>query len=235
MQIKPTPLRCAAYAERYLVFLRQRARVAALIKSDGVSSAEEEARSKAEAAIHALAKAENELEAVQSKTSSSSSGRNRPRHSPVEIANDECLKARRDVDKTDLAFKDAVMAHREAIGSLEEAIGDKSISQRTGGKYASTHELVKAFENGDNLASYWWLSSIQKLACGVSSIINCLSPEIFIIGGGIADAGESLFDPLREFVSLYEWRPGNHNVPIVKAARGSFAGAIGAALFAMKI
>lgn len=118
------------------------------------------------------------------------------------------------------------------VGSLEYAIGNFSVKERTNNKYATTKDLVAAYLNNESLASYWWLSSLQKLAVGLSSLINAFSPEIIVIGGGIAEANEALFEPLEKFMSLYEWRPDGHQVLISKAQHANYAGAIGAALFA---
>jgi len=118
------------------------------------------------------------------------------------------------------------------VGSLEYAIGNFSVEERTHNKFKTTKDLVTAYKNNDFLASYWWLSSIQKLATGLGSLINTLSPELIVIGGGIAEADDDLFNPLNEFMSLYEWRPDNHQTTIKKAQYGNFAGAVGAAFFA---
>jgi glucokinase len=60
-----------------------------------------------------------------------------------------------------------------------------------------------------------------------------LDPEVVVIGGGIADANEALFQPLQAELDQMEWRPGGARVRIVKAALGRNAGAIGAAYRAM--
>lgn len=117
------------------------------------------------------------------------------------------------------------------VGSLEQAIGNLSVKNRTFGKYEDTEKLVNAFRLGDLQATYWWLDSINKLACAISSLINSFDPEMIVIGGGIANANESLFDPLKEFMSLYEWQPGHQPTTIKKAELGEYAGAIGTALF----
>jgi glucokinase len=119
------------------------------------------------------------------------------------------------------------------VGSLEYAIGNFSVSERTHGKYKSVKELISSYRQGDELASYWWLSSIQKLATGLVSLSNAFSPEIIILGGGITfGSGSDLMAPLHKFMSLYEWRPGGHQVKIIQAKHKKFAGAIGAAFFA---
>ena len=58
--------------------------------------------------------------------------------------------------------------------------------------------------------------------------------EIVIIGGGIAQAGPALFDPLREQLDRFEWRPMGHKVEVIPAALGEKAGAIGAAYHAIR-
>jgi glucokinase len=54
-----------------------------------------------------------------------------------------------------------------------------------------------------------------------------------IVGGGVARAGQALFDPLAEYLDGLEWRPQGHRVHIVPAALGDIAGALGAAHNAM--
>jgi len=118
-------------------------------------------------------------------------------------------------------------------GSLEHAVGNFSVSERTEGTYKSVRELVAAYETGNAKAKVWWLESIKKLAAGLASLTNILSPEVIVLGGGItAGAGDSLLDPLNECMVDYEWRPGGQQINIVKAKLGGYAGAIGAAYFA---
>ena len=50
-----------------------------------------------------------------------------------------------------------------------------------------------------------------------------------VIGGGIARAGDLLFEPLRKELDALEWRPGGEQVQVAPAQLGEFAGAIGAA------
>jgi glucokinase len=118
-------------------------------------------------------------------------------------------------------------------GSLEDAIGNCTIQKRSLGRYNDTHELLKDYQEGNYFAQWVWLGSIRKLSIAVASITNLLSPEIIILGGGITEAGDLLFQPLQQFLSLYEWRAGGHKTTVVKAAFGDLAGAIGAAGFAM--
>ena len=118
-------------------------------------------------------------------------------------------------------------------GSLEECIGNYSVAKRSGGKYSSTKDLVDAYRNGDTLATEVWLRSVEQLAIGLASITNILSPEVIVIGGGIAEVGADLFEPLDRYMDEYEWRAGGNKAEIVKAIYGDIAGTVGAASFAL--
>lgn len=119
-------------------------------------------------------------------------------------------------------------------GSLEDAIGNATLSRRSLGVYESTQELVAAFKEGDYFAAYIWLESVRNLSVGIISLINAFSPEIIILGGGIAQADNALFEPLEQFLNKYEWRPGGFKTPIKKATFHTFSGAIGAAFFSLQ-
>jgi len=118
-------------------------------------------------------------------------------------------------------------------GSLEQMIGNYNVSERSGGRFTSTRLLVEAHLRGDTEATSIWLRSILHLSAAVASFINAFDPEIVIVGGGIAQAGDALFDPLREHLDRFEWRPLGHKVQVVPAALGDKAGAIGAAYHAI--
>lgn len=117
-------------------------------------------------------------------------------------------------------------------GSLEDAIGEASLSRRSLGRFQSTYDLVQAHLAGDTWATYLWLDSVRKLSLAIVSLCNALSPELIVLAGGITKAGPILTDTLRAFMDLYEWRPAGRVTPIVIAQFEDYAGAIGAALFA---
>jgi predicted NBD/HSP70 family sugar kinase/uncharacterized phosphosugar-binding protein len=118
-------------------------------------------------------------------------------------------------------------------GALETFVGNDSVEKRTGGRFRSTEELVAAHRAGDPQATEAWLRSVHRLACGLSSIVNAVDPEVILLGGGIARAGPALFEPLAKFLDAVEWRPFGAAVRIVPAALGEGAGALGAARAAL--
>jgi glucokinase len=118
-------------------------------------------------------------------------------------------------------------------GSLEDAIGEHNLTERSSGRFRSTNELVTAYRAGSPEAAAVWLNSLRALAAAIAGFINVLDPEVVIIGGGIADADDALFVPLEEMIDKFEWRPTGNRVRIAKASLGKNAGATGAAYGAM--
>src|SRR5947208_2862263 len=82
-------------------------------------------------------------------------------------------------------------------------------------RFRTTHDLIAAHLAGNEFATHCWLKSIQALAAAVASIINVADPEVLIIGGGIARAGQALFEPLSDYLGRFEWRPHGHRVKVV--------------------
>jgi len=109
-------------------------------------------------------------------------------------------------------------------GSVEWMFGNYRVKERTGGRFESTHELVKAYEAGDAQATKFWLDGVRALAAAIVSVINAVDPEVVIVGGGIARSGESLMRPLRENLDRFEWRPHGHRVKFVPGRSANLQG-----------
>jgi len=122
----------------------------------------------------------------------------------------------------------------KAPGSLELSFAECHMKERSQGRFSNTKELLKAHKEGNGFASWLWYDQLQSLARAIVSLINLLSPEVIIIGGGVAKAKEEIIKPLKDMLDVYEWRPGDFETPIKFAELSSHAGAIGAALFALE-
>ena len=70
------------------------------------------------------------------------------------------------------------------------------------------------------------------LGVGIADLVNVFNPELVVIGGGFAEAGELLLDSARKVVSEWALSPARDEVRIVRAELGSEAGLIGSALVA---
>jgi glucokinase len=68
------------------------------------------------------------------------------------------------------------------------------------------------------------------LGVGIASLVNVFNPELVVIGGGFARAGDLLVEPARKVVSETALAPARDEVRIVPALLGVEAGLIGAGL-----
>ncbi|WSI71296.1 ROK family protein [Streptomyces sp. NBC_01335] len=91
-------------------------------------------------------------------------------------------------------------------------------------------DCARAVDAGDPTALRVWADAVDALAAGLVTAITLLDPRTLIIGGGLAEAGETLFTPLRAAV---EERITFQTLPhIVPATLGDTAGCLGAGLLA---
>jgi glucokinase len=68
------------------------------------------------------------------------------------------------------------------------------------------------------------------LGAGIASYVNVFNPELVVLGGGFARAGDLLFEPARRVVAERALTPARDLVRIVPALLGVEAGLIGAGL-----
>ena len=88
--------------------------------------------------------------------------------------------------------------------------------------------VVDAVRNGDRLAIHIWDETCRYLAIGIANAVTLLAPEIVIVGGGIAAAGELLFARLREQVPRFVSMLPATKIKIVPAELGTESGIYGA-------
>ncbi|MDH6609091.1 glucokinase [Streptomyces sp. SAI-208] len=119
-------------------------------------------------------------------------------------------------------------------GCLERYASAAAVSEAwasaTGNPDADAADCAKAVESEDRTAREVWQQAVDTLADGLVTALTLLDPRTLIIGGGLAEAGETLFTPLREAVRTritFQKQP-----TIVPAALGDTAGCLGAGLLA---
>ncbi|MGW2637581.1 ROK family protein [Streptomyces sp. NPDC001348] len=100
----------------------------------------------------------------------------------------------------------------------------------SGSPDADAADCAKAVVSGDPNAVRVWQEAVDALADGLVTALTLLDPRTLIIGGGLAEAGETLFTPLRAAVRR---RVTFQKLPsVVPAALGDAAGCLGAGLLA---
>jgi glucokinase len=118
-------------------------------------------------------------------------------------------------------------------GHLESYVSGKAadeVAREAFGPAADAHRLVRLANEGDPMAIELLTEIGRKLGSGIGSLINIFDPELIVIGGGFAAAGELLLAPAREVVAREALSPMRDDVRIVRAELGTMAGMIGAAM-----
>lgn len=101
-------------------------------------------------------------------------------------------------------------------------------------KQITAKMVSEAFDLGDPVARNALYETGELLGYGLVNVINLYNPEIIIVGGGMAAAGERLLARTREIVKKHALELSQHACEIVTAFLGDGAGILGAAVFAWK-
>jgi glucokinase len=72
------------------------------------------------------------------------------------------------------------------------------------------------------------------LGIGIADLVNIFNPEIVVVGGGFAEAGELILEPARRVVADRALSPARDEVRIIAAQLGGEAGLIGSGLAAFE-
>lgn len=91
------------------------------------------------------------------------------------------------------------------------------------------HHVFEAGREGDSMALEIVHRVAYYLGWGLANLINTLNPQCIVLGGGVAQAGEILFAPVREKIYNMALTVPAQNCAIVPAQLGNDAGVVGAA------
>jgi glucokinase len=100
------------------------------------------------------------------------------------------------------------------------------------GPAVDAHRLVRLAAEGDSTAVEILDGIGRKLGAAIGSFVNIFRPQLVVIGGGFASAGDFLLEPARETMRREALPPARDRAEIVRAELGTAAGVIGAALVA---
>ena len=90
--------------------------------------------------------------------------------------------------------------------------------------------VAQAALQGDSVSIQIFKQMGKIIGTGLSSVVNLLNPQKIIIGGGVADAGELLLDPIRKTILDRAMPIQASAVEVVPAQLANAAGVIGASL-----
>jgi glucokinase len=106
------------------------------------------------------------------------------------------------------------------------------LAQAEFGPAVDAHRLVRLANEGEVRAIEILDGIGRRLGAGIGSLVNIFNPELVVIGGGFAAAGDFVLEPAREILRREALAKVGYRVPIVRAELGTAAGLIGAGLVA---
>jgi glucokinase len=94
----------------------------------------------------------------------------------------------------------------------------------------TAEEAVARARDGDARALDGLAQVGRYLGIGIANLVTVISPDRVVIGGGVAAAGDLLFEPIRAELRRRVRTTSLETVTVVAAELGTWAGAIGAAV-----
>lgn len=122
---------------------------------------------------------------------------------------------------------------REAV-AVAEREPDSAIGLIAAERPLTGTDVTEAALAGDEAARGVIELIGARIGVALSSLANVFEPEVFVIGGGVAAAGELLLEPARRELRARALPPMNASARVEAAALGPEAGMIGAATLALE-
>jgi glucokinase len=122
-------------------------------------------------------------------------------------------------------------------GHIESYVSGKAadeVAREAFGPAADAHRLVRLANEGDRRAIELLTEIGRKLGSGIASLVNTFNPELIVIGGGFAAAGDLLLVPAHEVAQREVLESMRDSYRVVRAELGTSAGLIGAAMVAFE-
>lgn len=132
-----------------------------------------------------------------------------------------------------LCRKDAIIdrAARKAHAGRDTSLIEKSGHDL---RYITPAMIAEAASEGDEVSIETFEEVGYYLGIAVANAINILNPDKIVVGGGIAQAGELLFGPLRRTIEVNALYPALQACSILPADLGDDAGVLGGAAMVLK-
>ena len=121
---------------------------------------------------------------------------------------------------------------RERIGGGEPSLIRNMV---TGLEDITARVVLEAVEAEDPLAREVWEEACRYLSIGIANAVSLFAPDLVIVGGGVASAGDLLFDNLRRQVPSFVSMIPSEMIRIVPAELGTDSGVYGAVALARSV
>ncbi|GJG85454.1 glucokinase [Gemmatimonadetes bacterium T265] len=152
-------------------------------------------------------------------------------HTTIETAGRRCTCGNYGCLEAYASGPNIALRAREALEVQDEAAAPSILPDLAGGDPAriTAATVYDASDRGDALAREVVRDTARFLGAGVANLLNVYNPDVVVLAGGVARAGEALFGPLRAEVRRRAFRPAVEAARIVPGALDGTAGVVGAA------
>jgi len=131
-----------------------------------------------------------------------------------------------------MAVRDRFLSAYKAAGCLESHVAGPAIARaarRIFGRTTSTRDVVRLARGGDPKARRVIASAGHYLGLALANLVDTLNPQMIVIGGGVAAAGNLLLTLARETMRQWAQPLAVKRVRIRLSRLGARAGLLGAA------
>jgi len=125
------------------------------------------------------------------------------------------------------------LGNNEFAADAQTAYAEAGIAKKI--EACSPEYLAKAAGDDCEVALQCWDDFALKLATSLATTCWLLNPEVIVIGGGVANAGSILFDPLHKHLHEQLSGPFKDHLKVVKAVFSNDAGILGCAALALTL
>ncbi|NUW44180.1 ROK family protein [Nonomuraea rhodomycinica] len=113
-------------------------------------------------------------------------------------------------------------------GRAREALAEGRPSSLAALPAPTARDVGEAAAAGDPLAVEIWDESVRALGAAVTDLVNVFEPDLVVLGGGVARAGERLIGPVAAMVAREAMPPAARAARVVRAELGAAVCVVGA-------
>lgn len=133
---------------------------------------------------------------------------------------------------------EALAGGRAIANRAIEAVhkGQRTIlTEKTPVESISPQDVIAAARRGDLVSQKIVAEAGAHLGTAIASLVNLVNPGMIVIGGGVAQIGDLLLEPIRRSVQLRSLRVASRAVRITSALLGRRSSGVGAVVEALSL
>jgi glucokinase len=115
---------------------------------------------------------------------------------------------------------------REALVGVDESLMITMVAGRL--EEITAQHVYDASKQGDPVAQEVVRETARFIGAGLANLLNIFNPNVVVLAGGVAQAGEELFAPVRAEVRRRAFKPAVDACRVVPGELGGAAGVVGA-------